>query len=89
MFEKLFQTWTGRKFYLGNLTSAYKAIPEIVLKDLGDFTRAYHVEGTFDKDPYEHARREGRREVWQRIMNHIHLRDDQIMSLYMDGRINE
>jgi hypothetical protein len=63
-------------------------IPDLVLKDIGDFTRAYHPNGTFDPNPYEHARNEGRREVWQRIMNHIHLPDDKIMSLYMDHQVN-
>ena len=71
-----------RKFFLGNLLKAYREIPTIVLQDLAGFTRAYHINGTFDKDPYEHARMEGRREVWQRIMNHVHLTDAQIMALY-------
>ncbi len=94
MFDKLFKTWTGRTFLLGNLARAYKLTfnrsraCQQVLMDLGDYCRAYHHTGTFHRDPYEHARLEGRREVWQRIMNHIHLGDHEIMALYLGHQIH-
>lgn len=94
MYEKLFKTWTGRSFLLGNLTRAYKLTfnmshaSQVVMKDLGDYCRANHPEGTFDPDPYKHALYEGRRQVWQRILNHLHLEDGKIMALYMDHQIN-
>ena len=82
------KTWTGREYYMNDLQRAYKLIPDLVLKDIADFTRAHHPSGTFDPDPYIHARNEGRREVWQRIMNHLHLTDEKLMGLYMDHQVN-
>ena len=79
---------SGREVDILHLRQEYRRIPAGVLKDLGDFTRAYHPEGTFDPDPYKHALYEGRRQVWQRIMNHIHLTDEKLMRLYMDQPIN-
>ncbi len=94
MFITRLRTWTGRQFFLGDLKRAYQLTfnrsraCQLVLADLGDFTRAYHPNGTFDADPYQHARLEGRREVWQRIMNHIHLEDAKLMALYMNHQIH-
>lgn len=51
-----------------------------VLHDLALFCRAY--ESTFHKDPRAHAVLEGRREVWIRIQNHLHLTDDQLLKLH-------
>jgi hypothetical protein len=42
-----------------------------VLEDLSKFCRA--SSSTFDRDPREHARMEGRREVWIRIASHLEL----------------
>ncbi len=83
-----FYTWTGRKFFLPELQQAYRQIPALVLKDLADYCKVYHVDGSFDPDPHIHARNEGRRQVFQRVLNHIHLDDQQIMALMMDRPIN-
>lgn len=53
---------------------------EVVLKDLARFCRAH--ESTFHVDPRAHALAEGRREVWLRIAEHLHLPPDQLWSLY-------
>ena len=52
-----------------------------VLIDLAKFCRANST--TFDPDPRLHAVLEGRREVWLRIANHLHLTQDQLYALYM------
>lgn len=90
---KLF-SWTGRSYYVQELKRAYQFTfgdspgAQLVLKDIADFTRAYHINGTFDPNPYEHARLEGRREVWQRIMNHLHISEEKLMMLYQNNPIN-
>ena len=51
-----------------------------VLVDLAKFCRAH--ETCFHEDPRKHAVLEGRREVWLRIQQHLHLTADQLMALY-------
>lgn len=51
-----------------------------VLIDLARFCRAN--ESTFNTDPRNHALLEGRREVWLRIQQHLHLSSDQLYQLY-------
>ncbi len=86
--SKILQTWTGRKFYLNDLVRAYHEVPSLVLKDLADFCRFYHPSGSVGKDPYETYLMEGRRQVFQRMLNHLHLDDAQIMALYTDRQVN-
>ncbi len=50
-----------------------------VLKDLAKFCRAY--ETTFMPDARAHAVLEGRREVWLRIQNHLHLTTDELFKI--------
>lgn len=50
-----------------------------VLADLAVFCRA--TTSTFHADPRVHAVAEGRREVWLRIQNHLHLSDEQLLEL--------
>jgi hypothetical protein len=83
-----FMTWTGRKYSAPDLQRAYRQMPYEVLQDIGDFCHAYDVNGTFDPDPYIHARNEGRRQVFQRILNHIHLNDQQMMALMLNQPVN-
>lgn len=59
--------------------AAYRAIPPDALIDLADFCRA--SETCFHEDPRVHAAMEGRREVWLRIQDHIHLTHDQLIAL--------
>ena len=51
-----------------------------VLRDLAKFCRAN--ESTFNADPRIHAALEGRREVWLRIANHLHLSPEQLYLIY-------
>lgn len=51
-----------------------------VLFDLARFCRAN--ESTYHKDPYEAARLDGRREVWLRINQHLHLPPELLMQLF-------
>lgn len=50
-----------------------------VLKDLAKFCRAN--KSTFNTDPRAHAVLEGRREVWLRIEQHLHLTPEQLWEL--------
>ena len=51
-----------------------------VLKDLARFCRAN--QSAFHADPRLHALAEGRREVWLRIANHLHLQPDELYEIY-------
>lgn len=50
------------------------------LADLAVFCRA--AETCFHADPRLHAVLEGRREVWLRIQEHLHLTPEQLYGLY-------
>ena len=50
-----------------------------VMRDLAEFCRA--TETTFHTDPRAHAALEGRREVFLRIQNHLHLSQEQLFAL--------
>jgi hypothetical protein len=52
---------------------------EIVLADLREFGCALRT--TFSADPYEAARRQGRREMWLRISQHLTLDEDRVQKL--------
>lgn len=56
---------------------------DAVLTDLAKFCRA--SESTAHADPHVAARLDGRREVFLRIQQHLHLDDDTLWRLY-DGR---
>lgn len=57
-----------------------------VLQDLADFCRA--DETCFDPDPRVHAAKEGRREVWLRIQQHLNLTATQLAEIYSGRQIN-
>ena len=57
---------------------------EEVLADLARFCRA--GASTFDPDPRIHALLEGRREVYLRIMDHLHLTEDELLAKYAGQR---
>ncbi|MEA3053553.1 MAG: hypothetical protein QOG72_2456 [Sphingomonadales bacterium] len=52
---------------------------EIVLADLRDF--AFANKSTFDADPMIAARRQGRREMWLRISQHLNLDEERVQKL--------
>jgi len=58
----------------------------IVLEDLARFCRAHRSTAVYSPiagrmDPYASAKADGRREVWLRIMEHLHLEDRHIVNL--------
>lgn len=66
------------------LKRAYRALKnspegEVVLRDLAKVCHA--VTTTFDEDPHEAARREGKRQVWLRIQNMINVPDEEVFQL--------
>jgi hypothetical protein len=61
-------------------------LAEVVMKDLARFCRAH--ESTFHEDARAHALAEGRREVWLRIEQHLHLPPNELWALY-SGRPSE
>lgn len=73
------RTRTGIEVTLEQRQAAYQAIPPDALIDLAEFCRAN--ESCFHEDPRIHAALEGRREVWLRIQEHIHLTPAQLMAL--------
>lgn len=72
-------TRTGLDVTVEQRQAAYRAIPVDVLVDLAEFCRAN--ESCFHQDPRVHAALEGRREVWLRIQEHVHLTPAQLMAL--------
>lgn len=72
---------------IGSRSYAYRSLfraedkwAKIVLLDLAKYCRAH--QSTFDADPRKHAVMEGRREVFLRIQQHIHLTDEQLIDLH-------
>lgn len=53
---------------------------QVVLEDLAMFCRANESE--FDPDVRVHALKSGRREIWLRIQQHLHLNDAALFDLY-------
>lgn len=69
------------------LAQAYRAVFEpqtedhrIVKEDLAMYCRANESE--FDPDERIHAFKSGRRDVWIRIQQHLHLSDEALFDLY-------
>lgn len=52
---------------------------EIVLADLRD--HCFATKTTFHVDPYEAGRRQGRREAWLRISQHLNLDEEKVQKL--------
>ena len=77
--------------FLWSRRGAYRATFDLsnarsadVLADLARFCRAHA--STAHADPYMAARLDGRREVWNRIQNHLQLTDEQLWRLYGEGQ---
>ena len=71
--------------FLATRATAYRRVfagpnADVVLRDLAKFCRA--GKSTFHPDPHIAARLDGRREVWLRVQDHVHLSNDQLMKLY-------
>lgn len=69
---------------LVRLKRAYRAVfstPE-GKRVLADLARLCHAASTTsDPDAREHSRKEGKRQVWLRIQNMLHLPDDEVFNL--------
>lgn len=76
--QKLLEFMRGRKrdYVFAFTTQAGQR----VLQDLAEFCRA--DETCFDPDPRVHAAKEGRREVWLRIQQHLNLTPSQLAEIY-------
>ena len=78
-----------QKSYLANRQAAYQALfaggndLEEVMNDLKFFCRAR--DSCFDADPRVHAVLEGRREVYQRIEDHLELSFDELWDKQTKG----
>lgn len=71
--------------FLRNRKKAYQLVfaqpaGQIILTDLSGFCRA--TSSCFHRDPRLHAVLEGRREVWLRITQHLHLTSQELYQLY-------
>ena len=62
-------------------SGALRRVGEHVLADLRGFCRASPGETIFDSDPLVMARREGRREVFMRIVNFLNLDEREVQQL--------
>ena len=60
---------------------------DMVLRDLAKFCRAHT--STFHPDPYMAARLDGRREVWNRIQQHLKLDDEALWKLYGNPNLKD
>jgi outer membrane protease len=77
MSEALDFLWSRKRTY--QLTFGSPAGQDVLI-DLAKFCRA--DTSTWSEDARHHARLEGRREVWLRIANHLHLEPEQLFALY-------
>jgi hypothetical protein len=83
----LFKTRYGRNVELEQLRHAYQAfrsipvINEHVLPDLAEFCRALDP-APREGDLFIQGRAAGRRDVWLRIQEHLHLTEDELFEVY-------
>lgn len=74
-----------RRSYLLTFNKQSPAAQEVLI-DLARFCRAN--ESCFNSDPRIHAVLEGRREVWLRITQHLHLTPEQLFALSTGNQFN-
>lgn len=77
--KRLLTRWVLRWLFLGPNGKPHRA-GEIVLSDLRKFCHA-DKPTIFTSDPHLMARREGRREVWNRIINYLNLDEYEVRKL--------
>lgn len=78
-FARLLTRWIWRWMFLAPDGQVHRG-GEIVLADLRAFCRADQP-SNFSTDAMVMARREGRREVWERIVNYLNLDESQVRKL--------
>ena len=69
------------------LKNAYRDVAnspqgQVVLRDLAKVCHAAST--TFDENPNVHARNEGKRLVWLRIQNMLHMSDEEVYNFEKD-----
>lgn len=75
---------------LGTRKSAYQQVfsgegaPKVVLADLARF--GYAQKSTFHPDPHAQGILQGRREMWLRIQQHLHLSEADLFDLLQLGK---
>lgn len=99
LIERAREFLTGRKFAYQRIFLNHGTDTDLVLQDLAKFCRAHG--STFPDDAVKsgilngevlHAisdRLDGRREVWNRIMHHLHLTDEEIWNIYANRSIQK
>lgn len=75
-----------KRAYVGTFGRKDNVAAQAVLADLAQFCRA--SASTFAANEREHCLREGRREVWLRIRQHLNMSDDEVDRL-VDRAISE
>lgn len=85
MRKRAYQLTFGNNRFVTSIKRAYVVCfgnyaGQEVMMDLVKFCRA--VEPTWSDDARHHARLEGRREVFLRITEHLHLTSEQLRALY-------
>lgn len=83
MFGKLREFLSQRRNAYLRLFNLENRDVQFVLQDLAKFCRAH--ESTFHPDERTHALLEGRREVFQRIQQHLNLTEEELWSLFHKG----
>ena len=87
MAEPTFLSRLGRRFHLRDVARAYRmcllspAGSEFILPDLAEFCGAHDPAPKSD-DLFMQGRAAGRRDLWLRIQNFLHLTDDELAALY-------
>jgi hypothetical protein len=82
VFVKLYDWLIGRQQSYQHTLRAPSA--HLMMRDLARFCRAN--QSCFDPDPRIHAAMEGRREVWNRIQEHLQLSHEELWRLYNPGQ---
>lgn len=81
MLDTPFRTRLGRLFTIGSRKRSYVDWNKSgMLLDLAEFCRA--SETTYDENERLSLIFEGRRQVWLRIVQHLHLTDAQLLALF-------
>lgn len=71
--------WSWRAVFFAPGHDRLRRASELVLKDLGNF--CFATRSTFSSDPYLMGVREGRRQVWLRIVQSLELDERQVQQL--------
>jgi hypothetical protein len=79
--QKLWDFIRGRRLAYHRVFDKENRYTQTVLQDLARFCRAQT--STFHPDSRVHATLEGRREVWLRIAQQLHLTEEEIYNLHV------